>query len=430
MLELQLFGPGQARYCDQPLAGFPNQRCYFLLCYLLLNRHHPHHRERLAVLFWSEYPTTTSRKYLRNALWRLRQALQSVGAPADEYLLISDDSVCFLSSSRYWLDVKVFETTLTDYQDLSGQGLTAEQAAHLEEAVDLYIGDLLEGVYEDWCLYDRERLSLLCLNALSKLMVFHELNGTYERGLTYGERILARDHTREKVHRQMMRLYWLLGDRNAALIQYKRCVQILREELGIPPMEETRLLYERIVHNQFDPSTSSGHRLTRRSVRHGDPLSMTTKSNDSVQPLAEHALQKLQRLQAITDVPSAIQVTKTASPTEVAEPGGNVSNSDPSYYFGTALSNLNATAASQTQINLTWQDNSSDESDFRIERSPDGSTDWTEMATVGADEPSYSNTGLSCDTTYYYRVRAYRDSDGQYSNYSNVDHATTQACPQ
>jgi DNA-binding SARP family transcriptional activator len=301
MLELQLFGTGQARYCDHPLPGFPNQQSYLLLCYLLLNRHHPHHRERLAALFWSEYATTISRKYLRNALWRLRHALQSVGTPVDEYLLISDDSVSFVSSSRYWLDVEVFETTITRYQDLSEQELTPEQAAHLEEAVDLYVGDLLEGVYEDWCLYDRERLSLLHLNALSKLMVFHELNGTYERGLAYGERILVRDHTREKVHRQMMRLYWLLGDRNAALAQYKRCVQVLREDLGIPPMEETRLLYKRMVHSQSDPSTGSGHRPTSRPVRHEDPLSITIKSDDSVQPLAEHALQKLQRLQAIIE---------------------------------------------------------------------------------------------------------------------------------
>jgi DNA-binding SARP family transcriptional activator len=319
MLELQLFGTGQARYCDQPLPGFPTQQSCLLLCYLLLNRHHPHHRERLAALFWSEYPTTTARKYLRNALWRLRNALQSAGAPTDEYLLISDDSISFVNSSHYWLDIEVFETTITRYQDLSGQALTPEQAALLEEAVDLYIGDLLEGVYEDWCLYERERLSLLHLHALSKQIVFHEVNGTYERGLAYGERILAHDHTREKVHRQMMRLHWLLGDRNAALTQYKRCVQILREELGIPPMEETRLLYEQIVHNQFDPSTTlrrgseqdpwslgprtkgSGHRPTSRLARHDDLLSITISPDDSAQPLAEHALQKLQRLQAIIE---------------------------------------------------------------------------------------------------------------------------------
>ncbi|RMG97272.1 MAG: fibronectin type III domain-containing protein, partial [Chloroflexi bacterium] len=91
-------------------------------------------------------------------------------------------------------------------------------------------------------------------------------------------------------------------------------------------------------------------------------------------------------------------------------------------------SNLNATAVSQTQINLTWQDNSSDESEFHIERSPNGSSGWIQIATVGTNVASYNNTGLNCSTTYYYRVRAHRHSDGQFSGYSNVASAATYPC--
>ena len=257
MLQLRLFGTGQASFCDRPLMGFPYQQSYLLLCYLLLNRDRPHNRERLAAVFWGEYSTNASRKYLRNVLWRLRHAFQSVGASADEYVLVSDDSASFSTTSRYWLDVEVLESTIARYRDVSGQDLTPDQAAELEQAVALYAGDLLEGIYDDWCLHDRERLSLLHLNSLSKLMSFHEVNGAYERGLMYGQRILDRDETRDKVHRQMMRLYLLMGDRNAALEQYRRCEQILRETLGIIPVEETRRLYQNILHNQSEPKTPS-----------------------------------------------------------------------------------------------------------------------------------------------------------------------------
>ena len=93
-----------------------------------------------------------------------------------------------------------------------------------------------------------------------------------------------------------------------------------------------------------------------------------------------------------------------------------------------APSNLITSAASQTQINLEWADNSSDEADFHIERSPNGSTGWAEIATVSAGVISYSNIGLTCNTSYYYRVRAYRSSDEQYSGYSSNANAATQLC--
>lgn len=94
-----------------------------------------------------------------------------------------------------------------------------------------------------------------------------------------------------------------------------------------------------------------------------------------------------------------------------------------------APGNLTAQAVSADQIDLDWQDNASDESDFHIERSPDGVSGWSEVGSVGANQTSYSDTGLSCETTYYYRVRAHRHSDGQFSAYSPSAQAQTLSCP-
>jgi uncharacterized repeat protein (TIGR01451 family) len=93
-----------------------------------------------------------------------------------------------------------------------------------------------------------------------------------------------------------------------------------------------------------------------------------------------------------------------------------------------APSNLVATAVSETQIDLSWTDNSSDETAFHVERSPDGTTGWAEIVTVGANVTTYSDAGRACETAYYYRVRAYRSSDGLFSGYSSVDSATTAPC--
>ena len=85
---------------------------------------------------------------------------------------------------------------------------------------------------------------------------------------------------------------------------------------------------------------------------------------------------------------------------------------------------MTATAASTSRINLSWTDNASNESGFRIERSPDG-TAFAEIATVGANATSYANTGLTAATQYWYRVRAYNNTGA--SSYAGPTSATTLA---
>ncbi|HTL73742.1 MAG TPA: LamG-like jellyroll fold domain-containing protein [bacterium] len=87
-----------------------------------------------------------------------------------------------------------------------------------------------------------------------------------------------------------------------------------------------------------------------------------------------------------------------------------------------APSSLAATTISSSQINLTWSDNSTNESSFLIERSLNN-VNFSQIATTGADATAYSDTGLDAGTTYYYRVRA--SNAGGNSPYSNVANATT-----
>ena len=59
-----------------------------------------------------------------------------------------------------------------------------------------------------------------------------------------------------------------------------------------------------------------------------------------------------------------------------------------------------------TQINLAWTDNATNETGFEIERSRNGTTNFTPVATVGPNVRTYSDTGLRQNTRSYYRVRA------------------------
>jgi FtsP/CotA-like multicopper oxidase with cupredoxin domain len=88
-----------------------------------------------------------------------------------------------------------------------------------------------------------------------------------------------------------------------------------------------------------------------------------------------------------------------------------------------APSGLSAATASSSAIDLQWTDNSADESEFQVERSPGGTNSFASIGTVGANVTSYSDSGLTSDTTYDYRVLAANGAGN--SGYSNTATATT-----
>jgi hypothetical protein len=87
-----------------------------------------------------------------------------------------------------------------------------------------------------------------------------------------------------------------------------------------------------------------------------------------------------------------------------------------------APSTLTATYVSGFKIQLSWKDNSSNEDQFRINRSTDGKT-WTYLATAAANNSSYADTGLEKSTTYYYQIRA-ENAMGN-SSFSNTASSNT-----
>lgn len=78
-----------------------------------------------------------------------------------------------------------------------------------------------------------------------------------------------------------------------------------------------------------------------------------------------------------------------------------------------APNQVNLTALSATTMKVTWVDNSDNESGFRIERAVEivlpavtGPGTFVPVATVAANLTSYTDTGLTGSTIYYYRVVA------------------------
>jgi DNA-binding SARP family transcriptional activator len=256
LLSVRLFGKFSAQYDGQIVNGFEATKVRELFCYLLLYRKSPHPRESLAALFWGDSSGVQSKKNLRQTLWELQTALNDHPHPGhDGILIVEPEWVRLNPAAELWLDVAVFEQAYALAQGITGSALDAPRVEALEGGAQLYQGDLMEGCYQDWCLCERERLQSAYLIMLDKLMGYCESHQQYEAGLAYGHRIMRYERAHESTHRWLMRLYYLSGDRTAALRQYARCVEALAEELGVNPDMRTVALYEQIRSGEFGDVT-------------------------------------------------------------------------------------------------------------------------------------------------------------------------------
>lgn len=245
-LHVRLFGPVEVYEGETRRPPFPTKQAKGLFAYLVLNRDSAHTREKLAGTFWAERPDRSARKCLRTTIWRVRAVLEPEGIVPGTYLKMRDHTMEFTGGADFRLDVAQFEDCLQRANGSSGEDSDVHSLRRLERAVALYRGDLLEGVYEDWCVCEQQRLRLLLIGALKSLIECHAKRGEWIEARGWSQRLLDYDPLREPAHRELMRFQFLTGDRPAALRQFDKLVELLNDEFEVSPMPETIALHEAI----------------------------------------------------------------------------------------------------------------------------------------------------------------------------------------
>ncbi len=164
-------------------------------------------------------------------------------------IIVNDDYVA-LDPDYFWSDVVAFLC--------ARNGCDIEPELNtLHEMVDLYRGPLLAGFslsgspeYESWLTLERQSLERIYLETLAVLIEVHIAQGNYAEAIAYANNYLFVNGFDEEIHRRLIELYGISGDRGAALHQYQQCAEVLRRELGIRPGQETQTLYLRVLRDQ------------------------------------------------------------------------------------------------------------------------------------------------------------------------------------
>ncbi len=159
---------------------------------------------------------------------------------------------------------------------------------HLERATALYKGDFLEGFsmrdaaeFEDWARTITESLRIQAGAAFQRLAMARAASGDYSGALRAVHSWIELDPLHEPAYRLLMLLSAWDGDRPGAVEAYRRCVAILDQELGVPPLEETTELYEAILDEDLPPAPGVRRKVKAQAPTVSPPEAMIDREEET-----------------------------------------------------------------------------------------------------------------------------------------------------
>jgi predicted ATPase/DNA-binding SARP family transcriptional activator len=203
----------------------------------------PMTREQLGVALWPDQPRDRLGNVLHTALRELRRALGDPG-----WVLYSDGHYAFNSSWPHDCDVATFEQALA-----AARGARPASAAlpDLQRAIAAYGGDFLASMPAgEWAQARRDELRRSFEAALLATGRLHTAAGRHQPAVSAFRRAVAHEPLNETAHRELMSSWARLGETARAVQHYRELVELLREQVGVPPAAETTALYRRLLGRQ------------------------------------------------------------------------------------------------------------------------------------------------------------------------------------
>ncbi len=233
-LSVFLFGAPQVRLDDHPFEVL--RRKNRALVYWIAAHAKPLTRDQVLNCFWPDHGRASGQGVLRSTLHDLRKQL----GPA---LVVEGETLGLAPTAE--VDVRRFEQELATPRP---------EIAALTQTLELYRGDFLQGFslpdtpqFEDWTSAERDRFRLLAIRGFTTLARLYAAQRDFTHALDALTRALAFDPLQEDLQREALRWQYLSGDRPGAIRRFEALRKLLDEEMGVPPMPETRALYDAII---------------------------------------------------------------------------------------------------------------------------------------------------------------------------------------
>ncbi len=249
-------GPALAIHCmgsfrvfqnDEHIDNWQGLKGIRIFKYLVLQHPKPVPKDILMDQFWPDLTAEAARRNLHQAIYALRQALQS-REMSFQHILFENDAYRINPDIDLWIDFIEIQKHVKAGRQLEKSGQFSKAIEEYKIAESIYLGKLLPGELYDaeWAGTLREQLHMLYLDITDQLCIYHIQQKEYTAAITLCHKVLKYDNCHEDAHRRLMICYQAQNQRHMAIRQFKTCLQTLKSELDLPPAPETMQLYQQL----------------------------------------------------------------------------------------------------------------------------------------------------------------------------------------
>jgi LuxR family maltose regulon positive regulatory protein len=247
------FGHFEMLCGDEPVHLGRNGKALTILKYLLAHRTRPVSQDHLMGWLWPDSNLKKARWSLNSAIHGLRKLLAGCpSAPSGvRYVVLEEGHYRLGPDVRVVTDVEEFDEHYERGRRLEAAGRIEEANEAYERAAGLHRGDyLVEDLYEDWTMVERERLANAYVDMLDRLAANYMEAGRLGESIGACYRALGKDRCHENSHRLLMACYARMGQKDRALRQYRLCERVLARQYGACPSPETRAVYQGLLEDK------------------------------------------------------------------------------------------------------------------------------------------------------------------------------------
>ncbi len=252
-LRVCFFGRFEICYRDESLSLGQNNKALAILKYLLSRKSKSVSQDYLIEWLWPNSGLRKARWSLNSAIYSLRSTLDGElsSAATSGYVLLKSGYYHLAPELRPSSDVEEFDAHYERGRLLEKSRQPLQAIGEYEKALELYRDEyLIEDLYEDWTMIERERLANSYVDMLNRVSRYYAENGQPQMSIQVCYRLLKKDPLHEESYQLLMRCYARLGLRTRALHQYQLCEQILERQYGMEPSPDTRDLYRNLLQGE------------------------------------------------------------------------------------------------------------------------------------------------------------------------------------